>query len=261
MLVYIIENKERSYPIMSKYTTGEIAKLCNVSIRTVQYYDNRGILIPSEISNGGRRLYTEQDLNRMKIICFLREAGFSLNNISQLLSEGNSGKVISSLLCHQKQEIETEIAESQKKLNILKDICKNLKTTDYFDFASIGDIAHIIKNKENLKKVHTVLLSTAIPFGIVEWTSIILWVIQGIWWPFALYSVLILPYIFWIFNYYWKHVSYICPQCHTIFKPGKKEAFFARHTATTRKLTCPCCNHKSFCVETCFEKKDTSKKM
>ena len=41
---------------MSKYTTGEIAKLCGVSVRTVQYYDSRNILIPSELSEGGRRL-------------------------------------------------------------------------------------------------------------------------------------------------------------------------------------------------------------
>lgn len=47
---------------MSKYTTGELAKLCNVTVRTVQYYDKRGILIPTELSEGGRRLYTESDL-------------------------------------------------------------------------------------------------------------------------------------------------------------------------------------------------------
>ncbi len=40
---------------MSKYTTGEIAKLCGVSVRTVQYYDTRGILVPNEITDGGRR--------------------------------------------------------------------------------------------------------------------------------------------------------------------------------------------------------------
>ena len=60
---------------MSNYTTGELAKLCGVSVRTVQYYDDRGILKPSELSEGGRRLYSEDDLHRMKIICFLREAG------------------------------------------------------------------------------------------------------------------------------------------------------------------------------------------
>lgn len=57
---------------MSKYTTGELAKLCNVTVRTVQYYDKRGILIPTELSEGGRRLYSESDLQRLKVICFLR---------------------------------------------------------------------------------------------------------------------------------------------------------------------------------------------
>lgn len=42
---------------MSKYTTGEIAKLCGVSVRTVQYYDTRGILTPSELTEGGRRIF------------------------------------------------------------------------------------------------------------------------------------------------------------------------------------------------------------
>lgn len=34
---------------MSKYTTGELAKLCDVSVRTVQYYDTRGIWVPSNM--------------------------------------------------------------------------------------------------------------------------------------------------------------------------------------------------------------------
>ena len=40
---------------MSQYTTGELAKLCGVTVRTVQYYDTRGILIPAALSEGGRR--------------------------------------------------------------------------------------------------------------------------------------------------------------------------------------------------------------
>lgn len=39
---------------MSKYTTGELAKLSGVTVRTVQYYDTRGILIPSELTEGGK---------------------------------------------------------------------------------------------------------------------------------------------------------------------------------------------------------------
>ena len=69
---------------MSKYTTGELAKLSGVTVRTVQYYDTRGILIPSELSEGGRRLYSEDDLKRMKIICFLRELDPPIDAISLL---------------------------------------------------------------------------------------------------------------------------------------------------------------------------------
>lgn len=61
---------------MSKYTTGELAKLCGVTVRTVQYYDTRDILSPSELSEGGRRLYTDDDLRQLRIICFLRDMGY-----------------------------------------------------------------------------------------------------------------------------------------------------------------------------------------
>lgn len=37
---------------MSRYTTGEVTKLCGVTVRTVQYYDTRGILIPTELTEG-----------------------------------------------------------------------------------------------------------------------------------------------------------------------------------------------------------------
>ena len=47
--------------------------------------------------------------------------------------------------------------------------------------------------------------------------------------------------------------AYICPQCHEVFKPKFKAAFFAYHTPTTRKLTCPKCGHKGHCVETYSE--------
>ena len=238
---------------MSKYATGEIAKLCGVSVRTVQYYDSRNILVPSELSEGGRRLYTHQDVSRLKIICFLRDAGLAIGSISQLLSEKNPGSVISVLLEQQKEEVAADLKEARNKLEMLEEISRNLKTIEYVDFNSIGDIAHMMKSKEKLRKVRTVLLATAIPFNIMEWTSIFLWIFQGIWWPFAVYTILALPYILWICNYYWKNISYICPQCHGGFKPGKREAFFARHTPTTRKLTCTSCGYKGFCVETCCE--------
>ena len=138
---------------MSKYTTGEIAKLCGVSVRTVQYYDSRNILVPSELSEGGRRLYSEDDLKRMRIICFLREAGISINGIKELLSEEHPENVISVLLDQQEQTLCEEIAEGQKKLGIIENIKRELKEIENFSVESIGDIAYVMKNKNELKKM------------------------------------------------------------------------------------------------------------
>ena len=224
---------------MSKYTTGEIAKFCGVSVRTVQYYDTRGILMPSELTEGGRRLYSEEDFKRMKII-----------SIGELLSGDNLGSVISVLLEQQEFLLHNEISERQAKLDMLDGIKRELKGVENFSVESIGDIAYVMENKKKMKELHAILLVAGIPIGIVQWTSIILWIVTGIWWPFALFVLIVIPCVYWLSSYYFKRVAYICPQCHEIFKPGVKEAFFAKHTPTLRKLTCTCCGHRGFCVET-----------
>ena len=235
---------------MAKYTTGELAKLCGVTVRTVQYYDTRGILIPSELSDGGRRLYSENDLKRMKIICFLRELGLPIDSISQLLAEDDPGSVIALLIDQQEQAIQEELNDSQTKLDKVAELKRELKGVDNFSVESIGDIAFIMENKKKLKRLHTTVLITGIPLMILQVGSIILWIVTGIWWPFLAYLAVAVPYGVWVSRYYFRRVVYICPQCHEVFKPVFKEAFFARHTPSTRKLTCTCCGHHGFCVET-----------
>ena len=235
---------------MSKYTTGEIAKLCGVSVRTVQYYDTRGILTPSELSEGGRRLYSEDDFKRMKIICFLRDAGISNNSIGELLSGDDPGSVISVLLEQQEQLLHEEVKERQAQLDMLDGIKRELKSVENFSVESIGDIAYLMENKKKMKQLHAILLITGIPISVFQWISIILWIAAGIWWLFVLYVLVLIPYAVWIPNFYFKRVEYICPQCHEMFKPKFKEALWARHTPTLRKLTCTCCGYKGFCVET-----------
>jgi len=234
---------------MSKYTTGEMAKLCGVTVRTVQYYDTRGILVPSELSEGGRRLYTEDDLRMMKMICFLREVGLSIDSISKLLTEEDPGNVISILLDQQEQVLKDEMAASKSKMAKLEELKKELKAKDIFSVESIGDVAYTMENRDKLKGLYRRLLITAIPVGILQWGSIIYGFITWTWWPFLVYLVIGIPYAIWASKYYFKRVAYICPQCHTVFKPRFKEAFFARHTPRTRKLTCTSCGHKGFCVE------------
>ena len=76
---------------MSQFSTGELAKAAEVSVRTVQYYDQRGILTPSEVTEGGRRIYHESDLERLQVICFLRDLDFNQSN-QKLLQEENRNR-------------------------------------------------------------------------------------------------------------------------------------------------------------------------
>ena len=234
---------------MSKYTTGEIAKLCGVTVRTVQYYDNRGILAPSELTEGGRRLYSEDDFKQMKIICFLRELGLSIDSISQLLSEKDPGSIISLLLDQQEAALKEEIGEREDQLKKIAGLRAGLKSVSEFSVESIGDIAYTMSNRKELKKLHTTLLLTGLPLSALQVSSIILWITKKIWWLFLLWILIAVPYGIWISRWYFRKVSYICPQCHTVFNPSFKEVFWARHTPATRKLTCTACGHHGFCVE------------
>ena len=65
----------------------------------------------------------------------------------------------------------------------------------------------------------------------------------------ALWLLAAIPGGIGISCYYFTRTAYICPECHTVFKPRFKEVFWANHTPTMRKLTCPSCKHKGFCVE------------
>ena len=241
---------------MSKYTTGEIAKLCGVSVRTVQYYDDRGILVPSELSEGGRRLYTEDDLKRMHIICFLREAGLPINSISALFAEKNPENIISILLEQQEQVLKEELSERQAKLDLIEGIKRELKELDTFSVESIGDIAHVMKQKNKLSKMRWTVLLTGIPVTAFQWTSIILWITHGLWWLFVIWALVAIPWGICVSKYYFNHVAYICPECHEVFKPKMKEAFWAYHTPKMRRLTCPKCGRKGLCVEVYAEKED-----
>lgn len=235
---------------MSKYTTGEMAKLCGVSVRTVQYYDTRNILIPSELSEGGRRLYSEEDLQKLKIICFLRELGLSINSIGELMEEEDPGSVISLLLEQQESALREEINEQQNKLGTLVQLKKALKSVEHFSVESIGDIAYRMENRKKLHRVYGVMLGVGFVIDAIEWVTFILGITKGIWWPFVVGMVFfVIPISVLIVFYYDRKVDFICPKCHTIFHPNRKESFFAKHTMTTRKLTCPCCGHKGFCVE------------
>ncbi len=66
-------------------SVNEVSKLSGVSRRTLQYYDEIGLLPPSKVRESGYRYYNDDSLRRLWSILFYKELGMSLNDIRLLL--------------------------------------------------------------------------------------------------------------------------------------------------------------------------------
>lgn len=64
---------------------GELAERTGLSLRTIRHYDEIGLLTPSGRSEGGFRLYTEEDLDRLMLIRRMKPLGYSLEHMGDLL--------------------------------------------------------------------------------------------------------------------------------------------------------------------------------
>ncbi|MCJ8009145.1 glyoxalase superfamily protein [Lederbergia wuyishanensis] len=67
------------------FKIGELANLVYISVRTLHHYDHIGLLVPSQYSDSGHRLYTKNDISRLQQILSLRNIGFTLEEIKEVL--------------------------------------------------------------------------------------------------------------------------------------------------------------------------------
>jgi DNA-binding transcriptional MerR regulator len=64
---------------------GEVAERIGLSLRTIRYYEEVGLAVPSARSDGGFRLYAEADVDRLRVIMQMKPLGFSLEEMRELL--------------------------------------------------------------------------------------------------------------------------------------------------------------------------------
>lgn len=65
---------------------GEVATRVGLSLRTIRHWDEVGLVVPSERSAGGFRLYTEADIVRLELVKSLKPLDFSLEQMRELLA-------------------------------------------------------------------------------------------------------------------------------------------------------------------------------
>ncbi|MBM0230847.1 MerR family transcriptional regulator [Micromonospora sp. STR1_7] len=64
---------------------GEAAERVGLSIRTIRHYEDAGLVVPSARSEGGFRLYTQPDLDRLRVVKRMKPLGFTLEEMRDLL--------------------------------------------------------------------------------------------------------------------------------------------------------------------------------
>ncbi len=74
-------------------TISQVAELTGISTRTLQYYDEIGLLKPSELTPSGYRLYSDEVLQKLQQILFFKELDFKLKEINEILQKPEFDKV------------------------------------------------------------------------------------------------------------------------------------------------------------------------
>src|SRR3990172_9837834 len=69
---------------LKHYKIGELAGLVEMSPRTIRYYEEIGLLNSVKRIEGGKRVYTDKDLQRLKFITRLKHLGLTLSEMSEL---------------------------------------------------------------------------------------------------------------------------------------------------------------------------------
>jgi len=75
------------------YTVNKLAKISGVSVRTLHFYDEIGLLKPAFYGENNYRYYKEEQLLKLQQILFYRELGFPLNEIQRIIESGDFNKV------------------------------------------------------------------------------------------------------------------------------------------------------------------------
>ncbi|PEL13933.1 MerR family transcriptional regulator [Bacillus sp. AFS017336] len=124
------------------YYITEFARKTSVSVRMLRYYDQQGLLKPTNSDESGYKLYTDSDLVRLQSILTFKFLGFSLKDIQSILNE--SSLDLSTKLHEQKAMLEAKKNQINKIINAIEQVETTLNSAsiDYESVTELIQLAH-----------------------------------------------------------------------------------------------------------------------
>jgi len=107
------------------YTVTKLAKISGVSVRTLHWYDEIGLLKPAYYGSNGYRYYEEEQLLMLQQILFFRELGFELKTIQKLLGRSDFDQIIA--LSSHKKVLQQNIHKTKELIKTIDKTIKHLR--------------------------------------------------------------------------------------------------------------------------------------
>jgi len=109
------------------YTVKQVAAMSGVSVRTLHFYDETGLLKPAYVGANGYRFYEEPELLTLQQILFYRELGFELKQIKEVLGRADF-EIVAALQSH-REVLQTNLARTHKLMETIDKTIQHLKGT------------------------------------------------------------------------------------------------------------------------------------
>lgn len=130
-------------------TISQVAALTGISIRTLQYYDEIGLLKPSELTPSGYRLYNDKTLQRLQQILFFKELDFKLKDINEILQKPDFDRI--ETFKKQKELLLLKRNRTDRLIQLLSRLEKGEQCMSFKEF----DLSDYIEALENFKSSNT----------------------------------------------------------------------------------------------------------
>ena len=115
-------------------TVKDVSEISGVSIRTLRYYDEIGLLKPTELSDAGYRLYDNKALERLQEIMFFKELEIPLEDIKKIMDSPNYDK--EQALLTQKNLLEQKRNRLNGIIELISDVMKGVNTMSFKSFSN-----------------------------------------------------------------------------------------------------------------------------